>query len=157
LRLNDVLGSSTGEFAGCKHHGTSAISDSCTFKWYDSVMVSEGYAACRVMHDPEHICEAYSVSDAFEQMTQELAAEATGHHVEHPETSHDPSEEHEWHHYQLANLHHREGNMISHHIIMKKQGFKHTSLTKQHHVCADCGARCSRCHITPCSPIASNC
>lgn len=95
-------------------------------------MVSEGYSACRVIHHPEHICEAYSVTDAFEQVTQDLAAEARGHHSEHPyrhphtETSHDPSKEHKWHHYNLANLHHREGNMISH-IIMKKQGFKHTS------------------------------
>lgn len=70
-------------------------------------MISEGYAACKVMHHPEHVCEAYSVTDSFEQVTQELAAEARGHHVEHPhtETSHNPSEEHEWHHYILANLH----------------------------------------------------
>jgi hypothetical protein len=71
-------------------------------------------------------------------VTQELAAEARGHHVEHPdrhphtETSHKPSKEHKWHHYKLANPDHREGNTIPHHIVVvvvvvvKKQWFRHT-------------------------------
>jgi hypothetical protein len=69
LRSDDVMGASIGESAGCKHHGTSAISDSRTVKCYDFVMVSEGYVACRVIHHREHIWEAYSVTDAFEQVT----------------------------------------------------------------------------------------
>jgi hypothetical protein len=46
-------------------------------------MVSEGYAACKVIHHPEQVCEVYSVTDALKQVTQEVAAEARGHHVEH--------------------------------------------------------------------------
>jgi hypothetical protein len=53
MRSDDVMGASIRRSGGSKQHGTSAISDCCTVKLYDFVMVSEGYTACKAIHHPE--------------------------------------------------------------------------------------------------------